>query len=88
MISTLTYAVALPAMGGPIANASATHGDTNIELVAGMLLFVLAGFVIAFGGLTVGRIARPTTPHPEKGKPYECGEPAIGDSWIQFDLRF
>ena len=23
-----------------------------------------------------------------KGAPYECGEPAIGDSWVQFDLRF
>jgi NADH-quinone oxidoreductase subunit A len=27
-------------------------------------------------------------PHPEKSTAYECGEPAIGDSWVQFDLRF
>ena len=27
-------------------------------------------------------------PHPEKLAVYECGEPAIGSSWVQFDLRF
>jgi len=27
-------------------------------------------------------------PHPEKAVAYECGEPAIGASWVQFDLRF
>ncbi|MBU0719628.1 MAG: NADH-quinone oxidoreductase subunit A [Planctomycetes bacterium] len=53
-----------------------------------MLLFVVAGFVIGFGGLTVGSLVRPRAPHPEKGAAYECGEPAIGDSWVQFDLRF
>lgn len=65
-----------------------THQNTNVELVVGILLFVAAGMVIAFGGLTVGRIVRPTMPHPEKAAVYECGEPAIGDSWVQFDLRF
>ena len=33
-------------------------------------------------------IVRPAMAHPEKAAPYECGEPAIGDSWVQFDLRF
>ena len=36
----------------------------------------------------MGRIARPRLPHPEKASAYECGEPAIGNSWVQFDLRF
>jgi NADH-quinone oxidoreductase subunit A len=27
-------------------------------------------------------------PNPEKDAIYECGEPAIGSSYIQFDLRF
>jgi NADH-quinone oxidoreductase subunit A len=71
-----------------VAGAPAVHQDTNVELVFGLALFMVAGFVIGFGGLTVGRLARPTKPHPVKGAPYECGEPAIGDSWVQFDLRF
>ena len=68
--------------------AAGVYGNTNIELVAGIALFALAGFLIAFAGLCVGRLIRPTMAHPEKAAPYECGEPAIGDSWVQFDLRF
>ncbi len=64
------------------------HGDTNVELVLGMLLFLLVGVAVPFAILLVGRFIRPSLPNPEKGQPYECGEPAIGDSWVQFDLRF
>lgn len=71
----------------PIQPVSAYDG-TNVELVFGLLLFVLAGFSIVFAGLLIGKFVRPTLPHPEKGTAYECGEPAIGESWVQFDLRF
>lgn len=64
------------------------YGNTNVELVLGMLLFIAVGFAIVFTGLLAGKIARPNQPHPEKSTPYECGEPAIGESWVQFDLRF
>jgi len=64
------------------------YGQTNIELVVGILLFAFAGFAMAFVGLTVGKFVRPTMPHPEKSTIYECGEPTIGESWVQFDLRF
>ena len=67
--------------------ASTLHADTNVELVMGILMFVGAGFALAFGGLTLGRFVRPTVPHPEKAAAYECGEPAIGGGWVQFDLR-
>ena len=58
------------------------------NLVLGLLLFVLGGGAVALGGLLVGKLVRRKLPHPEKGIPYECGEPAIGSSWVQFDLRF
>lgn len=64
------------------------HANTNTELVLGVLLFAFGGFALAFVALSIGRIVRPTMPHPEKGTPYECGEPAIGDGWVQYDLRF
>ncbi len=64
------------------------RGDTNIELVTGILLFIIAGFFMAFSALVVGKLVRPTLPHPEKDSAYECGEPAVGESWVQFDLRF
>jgi len=84
----LTHASHLLTAAMPTVEASSMHGNTNVELVVGIMLFALAGFVVGFGGLTVGRIVRPRAPHPEKGAAYECGEPAIGDSWVQFDLRF
>ena len=70
------------------AEAGSAYANTNRELVLGMLLFGVAGFGLVFGGLLVGRIVRPDQPHPEKAAAYECGEPAIGASWVQFDLRF
>jgi NADH-quinone oxidoreductase subunit A len=66
----------------------AMQQGTNIDLVIGILLFTLAGFGMVFVGLSIGKIVRPEVPHPEKATAYECGEPAIGDSWVQFDLRF
>lgn len=71
-----------------LAQSTGAYQNTNLELVLGMLMFIAAGFGLVFGGLTVGRFVRPNMPHPEKAAAYECGEPAIGDSWVQFDLRF
>ena len=46
---------------------------------------VVVGLVLP---LTIGRFLRPKLPTPEKDAIYECGEPTIGTSYIQFDLRF
>ncbi len=81
-----TWLAALAAEVPPV--NPALHSNSNVELVLGIMLFTLAGASIAFLGLTAGRFVRPTLPHPEKSTAYECGEPAIGDSWVQFDLRF
>lgn len=45
-----------------------------------------AGFVLV--NLLVGKLVRPSLPNPDKVAIYECGEPTIGSSWVQFDLRF
>jgi NADH-quinone oxidoreductase subunit A len=79
----LTFSAAALGMAG-----EASPGGTNVQLVAGILMFAVAAFLMAFVGLMVGSIVRPTMPHPEKATAYECGEPAIGTSWVQFDLRF
>src|SRR5688500_6563560 len=62
--------------------------EGGVERVQGMTLVVIAGFLMVSGALFAGRFIRPSLPHPEKGTAYECGEPAIGSSWVQFDLRF
>src|SRR5213083_3586970 len=52
-----------------------------MEILLSVTLFVLLN-------LAVGALARPKVPNPEKSAVYECGEPTIGSSWVQFDLRF
>ncbi len=57
-----------------------------------VLVFTLVGvvFVVSVVGV-VGRILRPrlsTPEEPAKEETYECGEPAVGSSWVRFDIRF
>ena len=66
--------------------SSAVDGSTAI--VGYLALFGGVGLVFVFFNLLLGRFLRPHDPHPEKQEIYECGEPAIGSSFVQFDLRF
>ncbi len=58
--------------------------DLNLHL----LLAVVAGIGFILVPLLAGRLVRPNLPNEEKDAPYECGEPAIGSAYVQFDLRF
>ncbi len=58
------------------------------SIVAYLVLFATVGFAFLFVSLLLGRFLRPHTPTPQKREIYECGEPAVGTSYIQFDLRF
>jgi NADH-quinone oxidoreductase subunit A len=58
------------------------------DLVGHFLIFSLLAIGFLMVPLLVGRLLRPKLPTPEKDSIYECGEPAIGSSYIQFDLRF
>jgi NADH-quinone oxidoreductase subunit A len=58
------------------------------ELVTLILVFVAVGVGFLLTNLLLGKLLRPAKPEAEKGTVYECGEPPVGSSWIQFDLRF
>jgi len=58
------------------------------DLVLHFVLFFVAGASIVLAPLLIGRLVRPSNPTPEKDAVYECGEPTIGSSFIQWDLRF
>ena len=60
----------------------------SVGIVAYLALFAGIGFTFVFANLLVGRFLRPSDPHEEKLEIYECGEPTIGSSFVQFDLRF
>ena len=61
---------------------------TPTTIVAYLALFVTVGFLFLFVTLLVGHFLRPKDPNYEKLEVYECGEPTIGSSFVQFDLRF
>src|SRR5215212_9182668 len=62
--------------------------NSPIALTGYLALFVGLGFLFLFGNLLIGRLVRPKLPNREKLEVYECGEPTIGSSFVQFDLRF
>ena len=61
---------------------------TPTAIVAYLALFAGAAGIFLLANLIVGRLVRPSLPNEEKLEVYECGEPTIGSSFVQFDLRF
>src|SRR3954466_1291 len=61
---------------------------TPVAIVAYLGLFAGAAVAFLFVNLVVGKLVRPVLPNQEKLEVYECGEPTIGSSFVQFDLRF
>ena len=59
-----------------------------MAVVGYLVLFASVGVLFLFVNLLVGRYLRPDNPNQEKQQVYECGEPTIGSSFVQFDLRF
>ena len=56
----------LPSVLAAAPPVTGAYQNTNVELVFGILLFIFTGFMLCIGGLTAGRIVRPSMPHPEK----------------------
>jgi NADH-quinone oxidoreductase subunit A len=59
---------------------------------ANVLVFAAFGVIFVWLNLfVIGKVLlrRPSKPDQgEKGTVYECGEPAMGDTWVRFDIRF
>jgi len=56
---------------------------------AAIFIFTMVGVVFVIMNVDiVARILRAQVPDPAKNTTYECGEPPIGSSWVQFDIRF
>ena len=53
-------------------------------------VLVFLGLGLAFVGVTllIGRLQRPSNPQVRKLSTYECGEPASGSAWVNFNIRF
>ncbi len=64
------------------------HGHTHRHRRLHRAVRARSGFVFLFANLVLGWLVRPRLPNVEKLEVYECGEPTIGSSFVQFDLRF
>jgi NADH-quinone oxidoreductase subunit A len=66
--------------------------STFFEGLGNALVFAAFGAVFVWLNLfVIGKLLlrRPHKPDQgDKGATYECGEPALGDAWIRFDIRF
>jgi len=58
------------------------------DLTLHFILFTIAGAILVLAPMLIGMLVRPNLPTEEKESVYECGEPVIGSSYIQFDIRF
>src|ERR1051326_1747964 len=58
-----------------------------MEILLSVTIFLAFGAMFVLANMVLGYFARPSVPNPEKLTVYECGEPTIGNSWVQFDLR-
>jgi len=61
---------------------------TPTLLAAYVALFVAVGAIFLLVSMLLGRFLRPRDPTPARLETYECGEPAVGSAYVQFDLRF
>ncbi len=53
-----------------------------------ILLIGIVGVLLVLFTLLLGKLLSPRKPNPEKLSTYECGEEAVGSSWVQFNPRF
>ncbi|ACF45888.1 MAG: NADH-quinone oxidoreductase subunit A [Prosthecochloris sp.] len=62
--------------------------DQTLSDFGAVFVFLLLGTVFVVGGYLTARLLRPSRPNPEKLAVYECGEDAVGTSWVKFNIRF
>src|SRR5512145_966347 len=55
---------------------------------ANVLVFTALGLGFVGVNLLIGRLLRPANPQERKLSSYECGEPASGSAWVNFNIRF
>ena len=55
---------------------------------ANVLVFMALGAGFVGVSLLIGSFLRPYNPQARKLSTYECGEPASGSAWVNFNMRF
>ena len=53
-----------------------------------ILVFLVLGVLFILAGYGVNSLLSKKKPNPIKNATYECGEETVGNSWVQFNMRF
>ena len=53
-----------------------------------IIIFLFVALILSFAFIITNFIFSPKNPDPEKLSAYECGFEALGDSRMEFDVRF
>ena len=53
-----------------------------------LIVLILAAVAFSAGGIMVAKIFVRGTKNSQKGQPYECGIPTVGNTWIQFHVGY
>jgi NADH-quinone oxidoreductase subunit A len=55
---------------------------------ASLIILFLAAIAFSAGGIFISRIFVKGSKNPQKGQAYECGIPATGSPWNQFNVGY
>lgn len=53
-----------------------------------LILLIICGILFAGGGILLSKLLAKSSKNSQKGLPYECGIPTIGNTWIQFNVGY
>lgn len=53
-----------------------------------LVLFFIVGVILVGGAILFSHFVAPKSFNPAKMEPYECGIPAEGNAWIQFNVGY
>ena len=55
---------------------------------ASLIILILAAIAFSLGGIFISKILVKGSRNPQKGQAYECGIPATGSPWNQFNVGY
>jgi NADH-quinone oxidoreductase subunit A len=55
---------------------------------ASLIILILAAIAFSVGGISISKILVKGSKNPQKGQAYECGIPAKGSPWNQFNVGY
>jgi NADH-quinone oxidoreductase subunit A len=55
---------------------------------ASLIILILAAIAFTFGGIFISKLLVKGIRNPQKGQAYECGIPASGSPWNQFNVGY